>query len=116
MNTKIFMITLLRELKISPKHLGDTYLQSCIMYVFENKKSLKSLSKMVYPIIAEEYDATEKSIEKAISNAIEKAYSKGGMKTLVFDGCPTNKEVISFVVSKMTEQSYKSTFLNVSNF
>ncbi len=116
MNYKIFMVSLMRELKISPKHLGDIYLQACIIYAYENKQYLKSLSKYVYPAVAKQFNSTYKSIEKAISNAIQKAYMKGGMNLGDSDGCPTNKEVISYIVGKMTEQSYKSNVLNVANF
>ncbi len=116
MNYKLNLFPILRNLKFSPKHLGYIYLQSCVIYAYENKIYLKSLSKYVYPAIAKQFNSTPKSIEKAISNAIQKAFVRGGLNLGEDEACPTNKEVISYIVNQLTEQSYKSNVLNVANF
>lgn len=116
MNYKICLNSQLNELKIRPKYLGGLYLQSTVLYVFENINTLKSLSRLVYPVIAQKYDSSVKSVEKAIENVIRKAHKLGGMKINDDNKLPTNKEVITFIVSKLSEASFKNNVLNAVNF
>lgn len=116
MNFKIYLSNLLREMQISPKYLGYIYLESIVLYSFENRLYLKSLSKFVYPKIAAQFGTAPKSVEKAIDNAINIAFAKGGLCTFCREHCPSNKEVISYFVSKLTEYSYKWSNIGISSY
>lgn len=107
MNNRLFLSNLLAELKISPKYLGYTYLQRIVYMVFENRVYLKSLSKFVYPQIAKEYNTAPKSVEKAIDNALNRAFDKGGLREFSDTVCPSNKEVISYLVNKLTDNDIR---------
>lgn len=107
MNLKIYLSGLLREMKISPKYLGYIYLEAIVLHAFENRLFLKSLSKFVYPEVAKQYETAPKSVEKAVENVISVTHQKGGLCAFCPENCPSNKEVISYFVSRLTEYSYK---------
>ena len=107
MNNKIYLSQLLAELKISPKYLGYIYLQAIIELVCENRLYLKSLSRYVYPQIAKDFNTAPKSVEKAVDNALNRAFEKGGLREFSCDKCPANKEIISYLVNKMNENNFK---------
>ena len=107
MNNRSFLSNLLAEQKMSPKYLGYIYLQSIVNMVFENRMYLKSLSKYVYPQIAKEFNTAPKSVEKAVENAINRAFEKGGLREIAEEDCPANKEVICYLVNKLSENNYK---------
>lgn len=107
MNVQYYLSNLLKEMKISPKYLGYIYLEAIVIYTYENRIYLKSLSRFVYPEIASRFLTAPKSVEKAIDNAISKAYHNGGLVTISEDKCPSNKEVISYFVNTLYEQINK---------
>ena len=116
MNLRIHLSGLLREMQISPKYLGYIYLEAIVLYSYENRMLLKSLSKFVYPHIAEQFGTASKSVEKAIDNAISRAHHKCGLCGFCRENCPSNKEVISYFVNKLAEYSYKWNNIGVINF
>jgi len=116
MNLKIYLSNLLRDMQISPKYLGYIYLEAIVLYTYENRMYLKSLSKFVYPQIATQFQTAPKSVEKAIDNAISRAFVKGGLCCFCRENCPSNKEVISFFVSKLAEYGYKWNNISVSSY
>ncbi|MDF2866354.1 MAG: Sporulation initiation factor Spo0A terminal [Clostridia bacterium] len=65
--------------KISLNGGGFNYLISAINIVYEKleNKEKYSLSKDVYPVIAEIYSVTELSVMRAIWNAIDRSDAKG---------------------------------------
>lgn len=116
MNLKIYLSGLLREMKISPKYLGYLYLEAIVLCAFENRLYLKSLSKFVYPEVAKQYETASKSVEKAVENAISRTHQKGGLCAFCPENCPSNKEVISYFVNRLTEYSYKWGNLSQVNY
>lgn len=116
MNLKIYLTNLLREMKISPKYLGYIYLEAIVLYAYENRLYLKSLNRFIYPHIAKQFDTAPKSVEKAVDNAITRAYSKGGLACISEHCCPSNKEVISYVVSKLHEYACKWNNIGVVSY
>lgn len=107
MNLRIYLSGLLREMQISPKYLGYLYLETIVLYAFENRLYLKSLSRFVYPEVAKKFETAPKSVEKAVENAISRTFQKGGMSAFCPNNCPSCKEVISYFVNRLTEYSYK---------
>lgn len=116
MNLRIYLSNLLREMQISPKYLGYIYLEAIVLFAYENRMYLKSLSKFIYPQIAVQFGTAPKSVEKAVDNAIMRAFAKGGLCYFCRENCPSNKEVISFFVNKLLEYSYKWNNVSVLNY
>lgn len=106
-NNKLFLSNLLMDMKISPRYLGYLYLQAIVSMILENQLYLKSLSRYVYPAIAKEFKTAPKSVEKAIDNALSRAYQKGGLKQFPSESCPPNKEVISYLVNCLFQNDLK---------
>ena len=89
-----------------PAHIkGYHYLRSAILYSIEDKMLLESVTKMLYPTVANTYDTTSSRVERAIRHAIEIAWDRGNVDTLnsffgyTVDTCkgkPTNSEFIAF--------------------
>lgn len=94
-----------------PAHIkGYMYLRDAISLVISNMEYLNSVTKMLYPKIAEKYNTTPSRVERAIRHAIEVAWSRG--KTEVLDelfgytindekGKPTNSEFIALIADKL---------------
>ncbi len=100
-----------------PAHIkGYHYLRSAILYSIEDKTLLESVTKMLYPTVANTYDTTSSRVERAIRHAIEIAWDRGNVDTLnsffgyTVDTCkgkPTNSEFIALVTDKLRLR-YKS--------
>jgi|LSQX01.1.fsa_nt_gb DNA-binding NarL/FixJ family response regulator len=85
----------------NPKHKGFLYLRDAsIMTLLEIRGG--SLSKDIYPVIANRYNVSDESVERAIRHAVSKVWqtnrleplSKFGIKYR-FDDRPTNSVIIS---------------------
>lgn len=94
-----------------PAHIkGYAFLREAIILSADNKEMLASVTKMLYPTIAQKYQTTPSRVERAIRHAIEVACSRGniGMMTTLF-GCtvsngkrkPTNSEFIALIVDNI---------------
>lgn len=115
-NRQLYLTGLLMEMKFSPRYLGYLYLQSIAELILDNPVYLKSLCKYVYPVVGKRYNAKLKSVEKAVDNAISRAYKRGGLKDIATDRCPSNKEVISYLVTSVTQYEMKVQAASVLKF
>lgn len=94
-----------------PAHIkGYQYLREAIMMSVNDIDMLSSITKVLYPTIAEKYDTTSSRVERAIRHAIEVAWSRGRMETLnalfgytisTGKGKPTNSEFIALIADKI---------------
>ncbi|PKM95876.1 MAG: sporulation transcription factor Spo0A [Firmicutes bacterium HGW-Firmicutes-1] len=94
-----------------PAHIkGYQYLRDAIIMVINDIEILNSITKSLYPAIAEKYDTTPSRVERAIRHAIEVAWSRGKMETLdnLFGytishgkGKPTNSEFVALIADKL---------------
>lgn len=94
-----------------PAHIkGYQYLREAIMLSVDNQEMLGSITKILYPTIAQKYDTTPSRVERAIRHAIEVAWSRGRMETLealfgytinTGKGKPTNSEFIALISDKI---------------
>lgn len=97
-----------------PAHIkGYQYLREAIMMSVEDVEMLGSITKILYPTIAEKYQTTPSRVERAIRHAIEVAWSRGRMETLdalfgytinTGKGKPTNSEFIALIADKIRLQ------------
>lgn len=100
-----------------PAHIkGYQYLREAIMMAVEDIEMLGSITKVLYPTIAERYQTTPSRVERAIRHAIEVAWNRGRMETLdslfgytinTGKGKPTNSEFIALIADKIRLQ-YKN--------
>ncbi|HHX74430.1 MAG TPA: sporulation transcription factor Spo0A [Firmicutes bacterium] len=94
-----------------PAHIkGYHYLREAIMMVVEEVDMLGSVTKVLYPRIAEKFDTTSSRVERAIRHAIEVAWSRNNIDTIrkffgytvnTERGKPTNSEFIALVADRL---------------
>lgn len=94
-----------------PAHIkGYQYLRSSIMMAVTDMDILDSITKQLYPSIAEEYNTTPSRVERAIRHAIEVAWGRGKTDTInelfgysLNNGRtkPTNSEFIALIADKI---------------
>lgn len=98
-----------------PAHIkGYQYLREAIKMAIENPDIINSITKRLYPEVAEKFDTTASKVERAIRHAIEVAWNKGkieninhlfGIKVYTSNDKPTNGEFIALVADKMIVES-----------
>lgn len=94
-----------------PAHIkGYQYLREAIMMSVSDIEMLNSITKILYPTIAKQFQTTPSRVERAIRHAIEVAWSRGKMDTIdeLFGytinngkGKPTNSEFIALIADKI---------------
>ncbi len=90
-----------------PAHIkGYNYLRDAITLCTNDKEFINSITKLLYPTVAKNYQTTSSRVERAIRHAIEVAWSRGREEILndIFGytidtekGKPTNGEFIAMI-------------------
>lgn len=99
-----------------PAHIkGYQFLREAIKMAVQDPHIINSITKKLYPGIAELYDTSASKVERAIRHAIEVAWNKGkienindvfGLKVYDTHEKPTNGEFIALVADKMLLEKY----------
>jgi len=94
-----------------PAHIkGYQFLREAIKMVVDTPEIINSITKKLYPSIAERFDTSSSKVERAIRHAIEVAWSRGkienintmfGIKIYTSNDKSTNGEFIALVADKM---------------
>ncbi|RCW64824.1 sporulation transcription factor Spo0A [Saliterribacillus persicus] len=94
-----------------PAHIkGYMYLREAITMVYNDIELLGSITKVLYPEIANRYNTTASRVERAIRHAIEVAWSRGNIDSIsslfgytvnVSKAKPTNSEFIAMVADRL---------------
>ena len=94
-----------------PAHIkGYQYLRTSIILCINDSEMLGSVTKILYPTVAKQYNTTASRVERAIRHAIEVAWDRGDVDVLssYFDytiqaqrGKPTNSEFIAMIADKL---------------
>ncbi len=94
-----------------PAHIkGYQFLREAIKMAIDQPDIINSITKKLYPSIAERYETTASKVERAIRHAIEVAWNRGkienintlfGVKVYANNEKPTNGEFIALVADKM---------------
>ena len=97
-----------------PAHIkGYHYLRDSIIMAVETPEIMNSVTKKLYPSVAEKYETTSSRVERAIRHAIEVAWDRGDVDVLnsyfgytihISRGKPTNSEFIAMISDKMRLQ------------
>lgn len=94
-----------------PAHIkGYQFLREAIKMAIETPDIISSITKRLYPAIAEKFETSASKVERAIRHAIEVAWNRGkieninsifGLKVYTSSEKPTNGEFIALVADKM---------------
>ncbi len=94
-----------------PAHIkGYQFLREAIKMAIDNPDIINSITKRLYPSIAERFDTSASKVERAIRHAIEVAWNRGkieninslfGIRVYSNNEKPTNGEFIALVADKM---------------
>ncbi len=94
-----------------PAHIkGYQFLREAIKMAVANPEIINSITKRLYPEVAERFGTSASKVERAIRHAIEVAWNKGkieninqifGVKVYSGNEKPTNGEFIALVADKM---------------
>lgn len=97
-----------------PEHLlGSKYLIKAIELAVQNKSLIESMTKGLYPAVAQCFDTTGKRAERAIRHAIEVSWDRGDIDVLhryfgftvsSIKGRPTNSEFIARCMNIVRER------------
>ncbi len=109
-NLEIEVTNIMHEIGV-PAHIkGYQYLRDAIMMVVKDLDVINSITKLLYPSIAKEYNTTPSRVERAIRHAIEVAWSRGQVEAIdalfgytvnIGKGKPTNSEFIAMIADKL---------------
>ena len=94
-----------------PAHIkGYQFLREAIKLAIDTPEIINSITKKLYPTIADKYSTSSSKVERAIRHAIEVAWNRGkieninsifGLKVYNSNEKPTNGEFIALVADKM---------------
>ena len=85
-------------------------MREAIKLAIENPEIINSITKQLYPAIAEKFETSASKVERAIRHAIEVAWNRGkieninsifGIRVYNSNEKPTNGEFIALVADKM---------------
>ena len=99
-----------------PAHIkGYQYLREAIKMSIDTPEIINSITKKLYPSIAERFETSASKVERAIRHAIEVAWNRGKIENInsifqikVYDSNekPTNGEFIALVADKMIIEGF----------
>lgn len=101
---------IIHEIGIPANIRGYQYLRDAIIFVMNEMNLLGSVTKVLYPRIAEKHNTTPSRVERAIRHAIEVAWNRGNIELLneifghtvdVEKGKPTNSAFIARIADKL---------------
>ena len=110
------LVDILLSVGISANLQGYHYLKESIKLVMENPFYIGSITRVMYPTIANRFDTTASRVERAIRHALEVAFSKGkiininkifGIKIFDKNEKPTNGEFVALIADRLSYEIYK---------
>ncbi len=94
-----------------PAHIkGYQYLRTAILMTIKDNDVINSVTKILYPSVAKQYQTTSSRVERAIRHAIEVAWDRGDIDVLnayfgytvqTSRGKPTNSEFIAMIADSL---------------
>lgn len=101
---------ILIKVGIVPNVKGYRYLRDAVLIAMDNMDIMNSITKRLYPMVAENFDTSSSRVERAIRHAIEIATNSGkmeninalfGMKIYAKNERPTNSEFIALLADRL---------------
>ena len=94
-----------------PAHIkGYQFLREAVKLAVEEPEIISSITKKLYPTIAERFETSSSKVERGMRHAIEVAWNRGkieninnifGLKIYNRNEKPTNGELIALIADKM---------------
>ena len=116
-NMEVRITEILHQIGV-PAHIkGYHYLRNSIMMSIENPGIINSVTKRLYPAVAENFETTPSRVERAIRHAIEVSWNRGdwdlmeeifGHSVDIDKAKPTNSEFIVTVADKLRLEFQKN--------
>ncbi len=109
-NLEMEVTNLIRGIGIPPHMHGYQYLREAIIHTVNSNEPFTSVTKVIYPTVAEKFSTTPQGVERSIRNAIGSAWINGNMDTIdsLFgykadhrNEKPTNSEFIAKLADKI---------------
>ncbi len=110
LNLESEITSIIHEIGV-PAHIkGYMYLREAITMVYNDIELLGSITKVLYPDIAKTFNTTASRVERAIRHAIEVAWNRGNIDSIVAlfgytinnsKAKPTNSEFIAMVADRL---------------
>ena len=109
-NIDVKVTEIMHQLGVPANIKGYLYLREAIELVFNDIELLGSITKKVYPQVAESFNTTSSRVERAIRHAIEVTWDRGNMKALnnyfgntvsAKSGKATNSQFIARIADKL---------------
>ncbi|MBR3149390.1 MAG: sporulation transcription factor Spo0A [Eubacterium sp.] len=110
-NLEALVSDIMRQIGV-PAHIkGYQYLRTSIILCVNDKEMLGSVTKILYPTVAKQYNTTASRVERAIRHAIEVAWNRGDVDVLssffgytiqAERGKPTNSEFIAMIADNIS--------------
>ncbi|MBR1761900.1 MAG: sporulation transcription factor Spo0A [Eubacterium sp.] len=107
---EVVISDIMRQIGV-PAHIkGYQYLRKSIILCVNDSEMLGSVTKILYPTVAKEFNTTASRVERAIRHAIEVAWDRGDVDVLssffgytiqAQRGKPTNSEFIAMIADKI---------------
>lgn len=104
--------TLIRRLGIGATYRGYHYLNYGVRICLKDDEYLLSISKLLYPEIAREFNTTSSSVERGIRTAIQVCWDRGNQDLLKSISLrplscrPTVSEFLDILVGYLRQNSY----------
>ncbi len=112
-DTETLVTDIIHQIGI-PAHIkGYQYLRHAIMLAIDNLDIINSITKTLYPTVAQDFKTTASRVERAIRHAIEVAWDRGdtdvlnsifGYTIATSKGKPTNSEFIAMIADRLRLQ------------
>lgn len=83
-NLEVEVTDILRKANVPANVKGFNYLRTAIMLSVKNVEMINSVTKLLYPTVAERHQAKPTQVERAIRHAIEIAWDRGARENLLY--------------------------------
>ena len=108
---EVYITNLMHDIGIPPHLPGYRYIREAILQALRgNEKEFFSVTRHLYPVVAEKFNTSPQKIERSIRKAIESAWTKGdislvrslpGYESKYRRGKPTNSEFIAVLTDRV---------------
>ena len=107
---EVEVTNLMHEIGVPAHMAGYRYLREAIIQTVIDPKAMSTVTRTLYPAVAQKFSTTPQKVERAIRNAIECAWSRGNPDTMdslfgyTFNfnrGKPTNSECIAMASDRI---------------
>ena len=103
------------EVGVPPNITGYKFLREAIIDVVKDQNLATSITKGLYPLVAEKFDTSSNKVERSIRHAIEVAYNSGkilnlntrfGLQIFGKYDKPSNGQLIALIADRLIIENF----------